>query len=504
MLQTPENLPAMIAGFAILGTVIGFMVRGWSIISSFFKSCLHAFFIHAHLEDETTARAVLAHLVNRYRRVKSGDRMYGAKHESLKDGKYGHISFEVFGTRSMLFRAGWTPFWFSVQQDSDTKKEGNSGGVIYWGSRPPPKFKACIIFLRFTLDVEKVVADAVRERNQLYWNFEDPEQKRFFVKKIPDANESGERSYSVGSGLAWYHEGIYRLLDRRPEELGRPAMSKTGSACDDLYFPKGVKKLVEEARQWHGLKDWYANRGIPWKRGWCLYGPPGTGKTALVRAIAQDLDMPLFVFSLGHMLDKDLERSWQEMQAQAPCIALFEDFDTVFHGRENIYGRPSLSQQISAVNTQQPTQPDTTPLHCGQLSFGCLLNCIDGVDKAGGIFTIITTNHIEHLDPALGQPRRNEDGSIDFISTRPGRIDKAIELGYMDNADKLRLAKRIFFDNEEGFRIMARRIEQDADKRETPAQFQEECAQLALAMLWSEEKLPSEPRGRRHGHLVHN
>ncbi len=43
---------------------------------------------------------------------------------------------------------------------------------------------------------------------------------------------------------------------------------------------------------------------------------------------------------------------------------------------------------------------------------------------------------------------------------RPGRIDKAIELGYMD----------------------------PEDKKETPAQFQEACAQMALALLWGERK----------------
>jgi SpoVK/Ycf46/Vps4 family AAA+-type ATPase len=309
------------------------------------------------------------------------------------------------------------------------------------------------------------------------------------LKKIPDPHSSGDQRYSAGTSLEWFHEGTFRLLDHDPAQLGRATITHGGKATDHLYFPRHIKDLIQEVRAWHGLKEWYVQRNIPWKRGWCLYGPPGTGKTALVRAIAEDLDMPLFVYSLGHMMDRDLELSWADMQAHTPCVALFEDFDTVFHGRENVYGKPTLADQIAgAMPNASKNGNAASALDVGKLSFGCLLNCIDGADKGGGIFLVITTNHVETLDPALGQPRRNPDGSVDFISTRPGRIDKAIELGYMEREDKKRLARRIFFDDEYGYRLMLEQIEREPNKKETPAQLQEACAQLALALLWGERK----------------
>jgi hypothetical protein len=64
----------------------------------------------------------------------------------------------------------------------------------------------------------------------------------------------------------------------------------------------------------------------------------------------------------------------------------------------------------------------------------------------------------------------------------------------MDNAGKRKLARRIFFDNEEGYALMLRQIEQEPDRKETPAQFQERCAQLALSMLWNSK------RQARNGH----
>jgi SpoVK/Ycf46/Vps4 family AAA+-type ATPase len=232
-----------------------------------------------------------------------------------------------------------------------------------------------------------------------------------------------------------------------------------------------------------------------------LYGPPGTGKTAVTRAIAEDLDLPLFVYSLGRMLNEDLEQSWAEMQAHVPCIALFEDFDNVFHGRENVYGKPKLSDLITATAAGNGNgaaaagggNNQSVVLNTGRLSFDCPLNCLDGVEKSHGVFTVFTTNHIDTLDPALGRPRRKEDGSVEFISTRPGRVDKAIELGHMDDADKLKLARRIFFDDDPGYRQVCRLVERDPGRKETPAQFQERCAQLALDRLWRVEHPESSP-----------
>jgi hypothetical protein len=37
---------------------------------------------------------------------------------------------------------------------------------------------------------------------------------------------------------------------------------------------------------------------------------------------------------------------------------------------------------------------------------------------------------------------------------------------------------------------MIEQIEREPGKKETPAQFQEACAQLALALLWDERKRP--------------
>ena len=477
-----EMIAPLIATGAVLGTVFGVVIKGWKSIKEFFSSFTSIFITHIEFDDERTSKIVLSYLIQNYKRYQPRRRVFSGRHDSFRNGKFGHISFEMFN-QTLMFWNGWIPFWYVLKKEQQT--EENKTSFICWDKPETPPLKATLVFWRFTIDADKIIEAASKFRNEMYWNKSD--QRRFFIKKVPDPNQDGLKRYSAGTNLEWFNEGIYRLSGYNQSELGKAYSVEDGkSATENLYFPPHVKSLIEEAKTWHKLKDWYVKRGIAWKRGWCLYGPPGTGKTALVRAIAEDLDMPLFVYSLGHMTDTDLERSWNDMQAHTPCIALFEDFDTVFHGRENIYGKPNLAEQIAAAGAKVGEIKSETSANKGQLSFGCLLNCIDGADKANGIFTVITTNHIDKLDIALGQPRTNDDGTVEFISTRPGRIDKAIELGYMQDNEKVLFAEKIFSEDPKGLEIMLKNVNDNPGVKETPAQFQERCTQLALELLWKE------------------
>ncbi len=120
------------------------------------------------------------------------------------------------------------------------------------------------------------------------------------------------------------------------------------------------------------------------------------------------------------------------------------------------------------------------------LTFDTLLNCIDGVDKTDGVFTIITTNNISKIDEAIGVPKIYEDGSQEFVSTRPGRIDRAIELTYLTQDNKLKMAHKILSDFPDKIQEVEMHICEDIE--ETPAQFQEFCTQIALQEYWKFQK----------------
>src|SRR5262249_6060380 len=153
-------------------------------------------------------------------------------------------------------------------------------------------------------------------------------------------------------------------------------------------------------------------------------------------------------------------------------------------GRENV-ARRTQPMPFFLPRRNEAEGKDMPPPR--PLTFDCLLNCLDGVEPADGIFTIITTDEVSKSDPARGQPRRLPDGTLEVISARPGRIDKAVEMTYMEAEDKKRMAKRILGEYPEEFRKILEFIERYPDLQETPAQFQERCGQSALARFWKEQ-----------------
>ncbi len=485
------------AGGAALGLVAGF----WAKIKGFLWNLISLFIQRIEIDSEPAHDALIAYLVAHYPRSRIYDPVYGAMREHHRDGRYGLVAYEMFGLRSVVFWNGWWPFVFTnavekkAQSSKGSREEGNSEASKVWST---------LTFLRGTLDIEAVLRQACAGSNQLSWTVAGAQEKaknRFVIRYVPRRDDKDEDHDHGSNGLAWYQQNYYRLLGYTPDQLGKAFLHK-GNALDSLIFPERVKKLIQEIELWRSHRKWYLEKGIPWKRGWLLYGPPGTGKTALARAFAEDLNLPIYVFNLAETSNFELIKAWSDMQVNVPCIALIEDIDNVFHGRENVARKngamPFLLPRKKDEDGDRVRAPFTP------LTFDCLLNCLDGVERVDGIFTIITTNDISKVDPALGQPRKLPDGTTEFISTRPGRIDKAVELTYMEPADKKQMARRILEEYPAQYRAMLEFIDKYPDLEETPAQFQERCGQIALACFWKEQHgqgsdvvLPQQPGNGR-------
>jgi hypothetical protein len=472
----------MLAG----GAALGVLATMWSKIKGVAWRLVGMFIQRVEIPTESGHDAVVAYLIANYKRSKNYDKMYGASWEYQRDGRYGLVPYEVFGNRLLILWNGWFPFLFANQVES---KAASGKGNTDSSSSSGMKIFSTITFIRGTLDPEQILRDACMARNNISWAVEDEQtatKNRFCIHHVPARGDNDSEYGGSNDGLAWYQQGSYRLLAHTPDQLGK-ARTNNGKALDNLIFPQRVKDLIKEIELWRKSKEWYLEKGIAWKRGWLLYGPPGTGKTALARAFAEDLNMPVYVYNLAEMGNHELMKAWTEMQTNTPCIALIEDIDNVFHGRENVVRRPSIFPMMMPEkreggdgdnkNSRGPLAP---------LTFDCLLNCLDGVERADGIFTIITTNDLTKIDPALGLPRKLPDGTTEFISTRPGRIDKAVELTYMEVADKKRMATRILGVYEKEHLEMVEFVEKFPDLQETPAQFQERCAQVALKCFWRE------------------
>ena len=190
------------------------------------------------------------------------------------------------------------------------------------------------------------------------------------------------------------------------EQMRRhPRLPNTVILRDNL-----MQDLIEDVKQFLLRGEWYAERGIPYRRGYLLYGPPGTGKSSAVVAVASALKMDIAMLSLsGSSLD---DNELAELLANIPVnsIVLIEDIDCAFVDR-NTSGEKS-----------------------NKLTFSGLLNALDGVAAGEGRVLFATTNHLERLDAAL---------------IRPGRIDRQEELGFATPEQARQLFLRFFPDEDE-------------------------------------------------------
>lgn len=173
-------------------------------------------------------------------------------------------------------------------------------------------------------------------------------------------------------------------------------MDLRGIKDDDLIF--GEKTLGDiDIGLFTPIEQTEACRenGIPLKRGILLYGQYGTGKTmtAYVAALKAQRHGWTFVY-LDHV--SELKMGLQFAAQYAPCVIFAEDIDR-------------------AVNGERSVEIDD------------ILNTLDGVDTKGAeIITVLTTNHIENINPAI---------------LRMGRLDTLVEVTPPDEKAAERLVK---------------------------------------------------------------
>ncbi|KAJ3342563.1 hypothetical protein HDU93_001951 [Gonapodya sp. JEL0774] len=163
----------------------------------------------------------------------------------------------------------------------------------------------------------------------------------------------------------------------------RRARSRPIRPLSTIVLDRGLKKhIVSDAIEFLRSERWYGDRGIPYRRGYLFYGSPGTGKTSFITALAGHLRFNIYLVSLSNkgLTDDNLV----ELMSMTPprCVLLLEDVDAAFRGREATAGTGA------------------------GLTFSGLLNAIDGVAAQEGRLLCMTTNHIDHLDPALIRPGR--------------------------------------------------------------------------------------------------
>ncbi|KAF8444830.1 hypothetical protein L210DRAFT_318091 [Boletus edulis BED1] len=231
--------------------------------------------------------------------------------------------------------------------------------------------------------------------------------------------------------------GSWRWTDSRHK---RPMSS--------IVLNPGVKEvLLNDARDFLKSEKWYADRGIPFRRGYLLHGVPGSGKSSLIHAIAGELMLDIYTLSLSSSWISDSTLTTLMGRVPARCIVLLEDLDAAFtrsvsrdkssngtpdsgssNGEEaTVADQPSVSSSRHRRHKDQVSDVNT-------LSLSGLLNALDGVAAAEGRILFATTNHLERLDPALSRPGRM-DVWIEFKNASKWQAE-ALFRNFFPSSDK--------------------------------------------------------------------
>ena len=456
------NLSSL-TGIAGIGAIVAAVTAGWSYVRLALAWLTDLIICRTVVSGEA-GDALLSYCWARGRRSPFGARSFGGGMSWVQPkNRRQLIGFENITSDPVLFWFGRAPMIIRRRQNNEHQNSGLASG----GDNNDYYKTLIVTSIRGTVDMDAVVIHALEHYNNLKQGLNgEGKRQRFAVHRLgnsnyangttPAASRRGEASAPVEVGAGDLSDRIsqksLRLLQWKPEDLIAKVPDR--SAFHGYAFPESVMEALDEMRDWLEHEDWFRSKSIPWRRGWLLHGPPGCGKSTLTRAIAMKFDLPIFVIDLSSHDNETFVSAWAEVTAAAPCIALIEDVDAVFRGREN----------IATKNTTRDS-----------LTFDCILNCISGVGNSEGVFLIVTTNHPETLDPALGVVEKGR-------SSRPGRIDRVIELGPMKRPEREVLARHILSDfPDEIPDVIA------LGDGMTPAQFQDLCAQTALHRFWAKK-----------------
>lgn len=276
-------------------------------------------------------------------------------------------------------RLALAEIWNQGLSRSEFELTPGPGPHLLWDERRP-------IFVNRAVEVPQGGGGASGPRRQTVTLTTIGRTRRKLERLIEEARTVQDRD--VVPIHVWNAHG-YELVDRRERR-----------ALESIFLAGHLRDaIVEDAQRFVERRAWYAERGLPYRRGYMFEGPPGTGKSSMALALAGALHKPIYIINPSALAGDSVLQA--AMNQAGAGVVLIEDIDAADCG---------LARSPAAA-------ADPAGIASGGgmgVSMSGLLNAIDGVAARDGRILIITSNHPEKLDPAL---------------IRPGRIDMRCHFG---------------------------------------------------------------------------
>lgn len=194
----------------------------------------------------------------------------------------------------------------------------------------------------------------------------------------------------------------------------------------------------------------YETHRIPYTLNLLLSGLPGTGKTSIIKALAKEYNLNVFVVNSNtYIMEFILSMPILANESNLPSIVILEEMDEIIHDSQ---------KGIYSDNTRDVSVKEA------------LLQYLDGVYSVPNTITIMTTNHPERLDDRF---------------MRKGRIDHHIVFDNVSFDEALKIRKRFGIPEEVMGMMLLPNIETDEWGKYNPSDVEAACIAYVR-----DEKLP--------------
>lgn len=208
----------------------------------------------------------------------------------------------------------------------------------------------------------------------------------------------------------------------------------------NTWFSSKKEKVLELINNFKNKEGIFKLSTNVYKLGILLHGKGGVGKTSFIKALARELNRNIITISLNNFSNcASFMKLFASEYIQAPPIQgnqsewihipmhkrllVFEEIDTA---GDIVIDRKKIREEIEKDKKLDIKKTKS------ELVLGDILTVLDGICELTGLVYIMTTNHIDMLDPAL---------------IRPGRITCAIELKEMNKHEMTEMLKYYYIEN---------------------------------------------------------